>query len=98
MHYDQGMSGVKAFGKHGPPDNPYGFGYFDHMETKGDTRRFDQAFCIYDGGLMDGTLGGRFVVANAMQNMVHGSRRLPAGSTFRAEPDEPLLTCNDRRF
>jgi putative membrane-bound dehydrogenase-like protein len=25
MHYDQGMSGVKSFGKHGPPDNPYGF-------------------------------------------------------------------------
>jgi putative heme-binding domain-containing protein len=98
MHYDQGMSGVKAFGKHGPPDNPYGFGYFDHMETKGDTRRFDQAFCIYDGGLMDATLGGHFVVANAMQNLVHVSRRLPTGSTFRAEDDEPLLTCNDRWF
>ena len=52
MHYDQGMSGTKNFGKHGLPDNPYAFGYFNHLETIGDHRRFSQAFCIYDGDLM----------------------------------------------
>jgi putative heme-binding domain-containing protein len=98
MHYDQGMSGVKAFGKHGPPDNPYGFGYFDHMETKSDGKRFSQALCVYDGGLMDSTLGGHFVAANAMQNMVYVSKRVPVTSTFRAEDEEPLLHCSDRWF
>ena len=98
MHYDQGMSGVKAFGKHGPPDNPYGFGYFDHMETKSDGKRFSQAFCVYDGGLMDATLGGHFVAANALQNMVYVSRRIPVTSTFRVEDDEPLLHSTDRWF
>ncbi|MEP6668842.1 MAG: PVC-type heme-binding CxxCH protein [Chthoniobacter sp.] len=98
MHYDQGMSGVKAFGKHGPPDNPYGFGYFDHMETKSDNKRFSQAFCIYDGGLMDAALGGHFIAANALQNMVYVSRRVPVTSTFRAEDEEPLLHCTDRWF
>ena len=98
MHYDQGMSGVKAFGKHGPPDNPYGFGYFDHMETKSDGKRFNQAFCIYDGGLMDAALGGHFVAANSLQNMVYVSRRIPVSSTFRAEDDEPLLHSTDRWF
>jgi putative heme-binding domain-containing protein len=98
MHYDQGMSGVKAFGKHGPPGNPYAFGYFDHMETKSDGKRFSQAFCIYDGGLMDATLGGHFVAANALQNMVYVSRRIPETSTFRAEDDEPLLHSTDRWF
>ena len=98
MHYDQGMSGVKNFGKHGSPDNPYGFGYFDHMETKSDGKRFSQAFCIYDGGLMDAALGGHFVAANAMQNMVYVSRRIPVTSTFRAEDEEPLLRSTDRWF
>ena len=98
MHYDQGQSGVKAFGKHGPPLNPYAFGYFDHMETKSDGKRFSQAFCIYDGGLMDSTLGGHFVAANALQNMVYVSRRIPVTSTFRAEDDEPLLHSTDRWF
>jgi putative heme-binding domain-containing protein len=98
MHYDQGMSGVKGFGKHGPPTNPYGFGYFDHMETKSDGKRFSQAFCIYDGGLMADKLGRRFVAANSLQNMCYVSRRIADTSTFRAEDEAPLLTSSDRWF
>ena len=98
MHYEQGQSGVKAFGKHGPPDNPFAFGYFDHMETKSDGKRFSQAFCIYDGGLMTEKLGGHFVAPNAMQNMCYVSRRIPDTSTFRAEDDVPLLRSSDRWF
>ncbi len=98
MHFDQGMSGVKGFGKHGPPLNPYAFGYFDHIETKSDGKRFNQAFCIYNGGLMDAALGDHFVAANSLQNMVYVSRRIPSTSTFRAEDDEPLLRSTDRWF
>lgn len=98
MHYDQGMSGAKNFGKHGPAMNPYAFGFFDHMETKSDGKRFSQAFCIYDGDLMTDTLGGRIVAANSLQNMVYVSRLIPATSTFRIEDDAPLLTSTDRWF
>ena len=98
MHYDQGMSGSKNFGKHGPPDNPYGFGYFDHMDTKSDGKRFSQTFCIYDGDLMADTLGGRIVAANSLQNMCYVSRLIPTTSTFRVEDDPRLLTSTDRWF
>ena len=98
MHFDQGMSGTKNFGKHGTPANPYAFGYFDHMVTKSDGKRFSQAFCIYDGDLMARELGGRIIAPNSLHNMVYVSRRVPDTSTFRVEDDAPLLTSNDRWF
>ena len=98
MHYDQGMSGTKFFGKHGPQTNPYAFGYFEHMDTKSDGKRFSQAFCIYDGGLMASMLEGRIVAANSLQNMCYVSRRIADTSTFRVEDDAPLLTSSDRWF
>lgn len=98
MHYDQGMSGTKNFGKHGPQTNPYAFGYFEHMDTRSDGKRFSQAFCIYDGELMAGMLGGRIVAANSLQNMCYVSRRIADTSTFRTEDDAPLLTSTDRWF
>lgn len=98
MHYDQGMSGVKGFGKHGTPGNPYAFGYFDHMVTKSDGKRFSQAFCIYDGDLMAEQLGGRIIAPNSLQNMVYASRRIPDGSTFRVEDDPVLVRSSDRWF
>ena len=98
MHYDQGMSGAKNFGKHGPQTNPYAFGYFEHMDTKSDGKRFSQAFCIYDGALMAGMLGERIVAANSLQNMCYVSRRIADTSTFRTEDDAPLLTSTDRWF
>lgn len=90
VHYDQGMSGEKNFGKHGMADNPYAFGYFPQIETKGDGKRFSQAFCIYDGDLMAQEFGGRFIAANALRNLVYVSERVPDTSTFKAV-DEPLL-------
>jgi putative heme-binding domain-containing protein len=98
MHYEQGQSGSKNFGKHGPPLNPFSFGFFDHMKTKSDGKRFNQAYCIYDGDLMADTLGGRIVSANSLQNMVYVSRRIPIGSTFHVEDDPELLRSSDRWF
>lgn len=98
MHFDQGMSGTKNFGKHGLPDNPYAFGYFDHLETKGDRRRFSQAFCVYDGDLMARELGGHILAGNALQNLVYASKRVPDTSTFQAVDEEPLLTSSDKWF
>ena len=98
MHYDQGMHGAKNFGKHGTPANPYAFGYFEHMITKGDSRRFSQAFCVYDGDLMAQELGGKIVAPNSLQNLVNVSRRVPDTSTFQAVDEAPLLKSTDRWF
>lgn len=97
MHYDQGMSGVKSFGKHGPPLNPYSFGFFDHLETKGDGKRFSQAFAIYEGGAMP-QLHGRILAANSLQNLCYVSQLIPSTSTFRTEDDPLLLKSSDRWF
>jgi putative membrane-bound dehydrogenase-like protein len=98
MHFDQGMYGEKNFGKHGPLTNPYAMGWFPHMETKGDGKRFSQAICVYDGDLMADRLGGRYIAANSLHNMVYVSQLEPLTSTFRAVDEEPLLTCTDRWF
>lgn len=100
IHYDQGMSGVKNFGKHGPAGNPYAFGYFDHLETKSDGKRFSQAFCIYEGGDANLTpmLGERIIAPNSLHNFVYVSRLLPHGSTFKVEDDAPLLKSTDSWF
>lgn len=98
MHYDQGMHGAKNFGKHGTPGNPYAFGYFEHMVTKGDNKRFSQAFCIYDGDLMAAELGGRIIAPNSLQNLVYVSRRVPDTSTFQAVDEPLLMRSTDRWF
>jgi len=98
MHYDQGMSGEKNFGKHGPSDNPYAFGYFGHMDTKSDGKRFSQAFCIYDGDLMASQFSGKIIAPNSLQNMVYVSQRIADTSTFKVVDEEPLLRSSDRWF
>ncbi len=98
MHFDQGMHGSKNFGKHGTPANPYAFGYFEHMATKSDGKRFSQAFLVYDGDLMAAELGGRIVAPNSLHNFVYVSRRIPDTSTFRVEDEAPLLRSSDRWF
>lgn len=98
MHYDQGMSGVKNFGKHGFARNPYAYGYFDHMETIGDRKRFAQALCVYDGDLMAELFAGKFIAPNSLQNMVYVSERVADTSTFKSVDIAPLLTGSDRWF
>ncbi len=98
MHFDQGMHGSKNFGKHGTPANPYAFGYFDHMVTQGDNRRFTQVLVVYDGDQLASSLAGKFIAPNAMLNFVHVTQRVPDTSTFRAVDEAPLLKSSDRWF
>ncbi len=98
MHFDQGMYGVKNWGKHGPLTNPYAFGWFEHMASEGDKRRFPQAFCIYEGGLLGSSYEGHVIAPNALANLVWVSERIPDGSTFKTKDDENMLTTEDRWF
>ena len=98
MHYEFGSYGVKSWGKHGPPMNPYAFHFFDHMKSEGDKRRFPQAFTVYEGGAMGPEYEGRIIAPNAYANIVWVSRRDAEGATFRTTDEEPLLSTTDRWF
>jgi putative heme-binding domain-containing protein len=98
MHYESGSYGVKGWGKHGPPMNPYAFHFFDHMKSEGDKRRFPQAFTVYEGGAMGTEYEGRIIAPNAYANVVWVSRRDVEGSTFRTVDETPLLSTPDRWF
>ncbi len=98
MHYESGSYGVKGWGKHGPPMNPYAFHFFDHMKSEGDKRRFPQAFTVYEGGAMGAEYEGRIIAPNAYANVVWVSRREAEGATFRTVDETPLLSTPDRWF
>jgi len=98
MFYPQGSYGSKSWGKHGPLTNPYAFGYFEHMEHKGDDRRFPQAFTIYEGGLFGENLAGRIVAPNSLHNLVWSSRLERNGSTYRTVDEANLVETGDRWF
>lgn len=95
----QGSYSRKNWGKHGPLTNPYAFGFFEPMKLVGDTRRFAQAFLVYEGGLFPRQDFHQTIIApNSMQNLVWHSKRIRDGSTYRTEDNENLLSCDDRWF
>ncbi|MEM6692344.1 MAG: c-type cytochrome, partial [Planctomycetota bacterium] len=98
LHYAQGAYYVKNWGKHGPLTNPYAFGFFKHMESEGDSRRFAQAFTLYESDLFPPSFHRRLVAANSLHNIVWQSDLIPDGSTFRTKDRDPLLQSSDRWF
>lgn len=98
MHYEQGSYGIKGWGKHGPLTNPHAFGWFEHMKHEGDTKRFPQAFTIYEGGLLGSAYEGRIIAPNSLANLVYVSERFADGSTFRTKDGESLVSSPDRWF
>ena len=98
MHYEQGSYGIKGWGKHGPLTNPYAFGWFEHMKSEGETRRFPQAFAIYEGGLLGKEYDGQIIAPNSLANKVYVSTRIPEGATFRTQDEADLVASSDRWF
>jgi putative membrane-bound dehydrogenase-like protein len=98
MHYEFGSYGVKNWGKHGPLTNPHAYGWFEHMASTGDKRRFPQAFVIYEGGLLGGDYEGKVLAPNSLANKTYVSRLVPQGSTFRTIDEEDLIASTDRWF
>ncbi|MEO1525842.1 MAG: PVC-type heme-binding CxxCH protein [Planctomycetota bacterium] len=97
-YYPQGSYADKNWGKHGPLTNPYAFGYFGCMKSEGDTRRFAQAFCIYEGGLFPPEYDQTIVAPNSLHNLVWNSDRIAEGSTYRTVDNANLLESDDRWF
>ena len=97
LHYAQGATYVKGWTKHGPPVNPFIFGFFEHMKHEGYSQRFPQAFMIYEGGAMP-ALEGEIVVGMAMTNRIQPSRLLRDTSSFRTVDETALVTTEDKTF
>lgn len=97
-YYPQGSYSEKNWGKHGPLTNPYAFGYFRAMKFEGDRRRFPQAFCIYEGGLLPEGFNENIIAPNSLHNLVWRSRRIADGSTYRTVDLPNLLETSDRWF
>jgi len=68
------------------------------MKSEGETRRFPQAFAIYEGGLLGKEYDGQIIAPNSLANKVYVSKRLPEGSTFRTQDEADLLVSSDRWF
>ena len=97
-YFPQGSYSNKNWGKHGPLTNPYAFGFFSAMKFEGDGRRFPQAFCIYEGGLLDKEYAGTIIAPNALHNLVWNSSRIPDGSTYRTVDQDNVAVSPDRWF
>lgn len=98
LYYPQGSYATKNWGKHGPLSNPYALGYFEHMKSEGDDRRFPQAFCIYEGGLLPSDFNGTIIAPNSLHNLVWNSQMFADGSGFRTRDRQNLLETPDRWF
>ncbi|WP_146408666.1 DUF7133 domain-containing protein [Allorhodopirellula heiligendammensis] len=97
-YFPQGSYSEKNWGKHGPLTNPYAFGFFHAMKFDGDGRRFPQAFCIYEGGLLPTEYEQGIIAPNSLHNLVWHSQRIPDGSTYRTVDLPNLLETSDRWF
>ncbi|TWU17560.1 Cytochrome c [Novipirellula galeiformis] len=97
-YFPQGSYSEKTWGKHGPLTNPYAFGYFRAMKFEGDGRRFPQAFCIYEGGLLPAEFNENIIAPNSLHNLVWQSKRIPDGSTYRTVDSPNLAETSDRWF
>ena len=97
VHYPQGGSFTKNWGKHGPLINPYSFGYFQHMAHEGFRPRFAQSTIIYEGGALPG-YEGNIISGMSLVNRVQASRLYPDTSTFRTVDTPPMITTEDRWF
>jgi putative membrane-bound dehydrogenase-like protein len=99
LHQVQGGYYVKNFSKHGELQNPYAFGYFDHVPYKG--FKGGHVTCggiIYQGGAFPKELDQAYIAANPLANAVYWHRLEPKGSSFTAHFGGDFLLGNDSWF
>lgn len=98
MFYPQGSYGTKSWGKHGPLTNPHAYGFFQHMRSKGDRRRFTQALVVYQDNVLPPRYRGQSIAINPLQRCVISSELTEDTSTFRTSDFETTIETDDRWF
>tara|TARA_R110002072_G_scaffold239784_3_gene397751 strand:- start:1154 stop:4327 length:3174 start_codon:yes stop_codon:yes gene_type:complete len=98
MFYPQGSYGTKSWGKHGPLTNPHAFGFFQHMRSEGDSRRFTQALVVYQDNVLPPRYRDQSIAINPLQRCVISSELTEDTSTFRTSDFETTVETDDRWF
>jgi putative membrane-bound dehydrogenase-like protein len=99
LHQVQGAYYVKGFSKHGELQNPYAFGYFDHVPYKG--FKGGHVTCggvLYYGGSFPGQFDGAYIAANPLANAIYWHVLEPKASSFTARFGGDFLIGNDTWF
>src|SRR6266849_4025864 len=99
LHQVQGGYYVKNFSKHGELQNPYAFGYFDHVPYKG--FKGGHVTCggiIYQGGSFPRQFDNTYIGANPLANAIYWHQIQAKASSFTAQFGGDLLIGNDSWF
>ena len=99
LHQVQGAYYVKNFGKHGELQNPYAFGYFDHVPCFG--FKGGHVTCggiIYEGGSFPKQFDNTYIAANLLSNALYWYVIEPDGSSFTSRFGGDFLIANDTWF
>jgi putative membrane-bound dehydrogenase-like protein len=97
VHFFQGGYYQKNFGKHGPHNNPYAFGYLGGMDLNGDTRRMVHQWIIYGGAALPG-YEEMMVGVNPLANLVMALKREPRGSSFTTHEVHKTIETDHKWF
>ena len=99
LHQRQGTYHVKNFGKHGALQNPYAFGYFQHMSHEGTAiGKLSVGGIFYRAELWPERFRGQLVTANPLNHALYAIGLRQQGSTFSTQFCEPVLWSDDPWF
>jgi putative membrane-bound dehydrogenase-like protein len=99
LHQVQGAYYIKNFGKHGELQNPYAFGYFDHVPYRG--FKGGHVTCggiIYKENSFPREFQNTYIAGNLLSNALHWHVLEPKGSSFSAHFGGEFLIANDTWF
>ena len=99
LHQVQGAYYVKGFAKHGELQNPYAYGYFEHVPYSGfKGGHVTIGGVAYQGGSFPETFHNQYVAANVLSNAVYWHKTKRQGSSFVNSFGGDLLTTGDHSF
>lgn len=99
LHQVQGAYYQKNFGKHGELQNPYAFGYFEHVPYKGFVGgHVTIGGIVYQADAYPHYLRDQYLAANVLSNVINWHRIEPDHSTFRNSHGAPLMATDDQWF
>ena len=99
LHGVQGASCWKQFSKHGPLQNPYAFGYLDHVRHEGAHEgHVAVGGLFYQADAFPERFRNQYIAGDLLGHAVHWNRVSPRGSTFETSHAGDLLLANDTWF
>ncbi len=99
LHQVQGGYYVKSFGKHGPLQNPYAFGFFNHVPHSGfKGGHVTIGGVVYQGDSFPPKFRNQYIAANVLSNAIYWHKINRDRSTFKNDFGGDLLLANDTWF